>query len=186
MSDTLSQDTLVHQRLRASSSGLLWLGLAMSLVGVAAIVFPMISTLVATLLVGWTFIIAGGLMFAGAFSIHGTGPFFGALLIGLITVVAGAFLVFNPLAGAVALTIVIAFIFMIEGAVELAFALEIRPHAGWVGMLISALASIILALVIAAGLPGISVIVLGILLGINFLTTGFGYVFVSRMLQSKP
>ncbi len=185
MSGTFWQDTPVHQRLRASSSGLMWLGLAMSLVGVAAIVFPMISTLVATLLVGWVFIFAGTLMFLGAFSIHGTGPFFGALLLGLITLVGGAFLVFNPLAGALALTVVIAFIFMIEGAVELSFALEIRPHVGWVGMLISAIASIVLALVIAAGLPGISVIVLGVLLGINFLTTGFGYIFISRMLRSQ-
>lgn len=178
------QDTLFHQRLRDSSSRLLWVGIALSLVGGAAIVFPMISTLFATLLVGWTFIFAGGLMFAGAFSIHGTGPFFGALLIGLITVGAGAFLVFNPMAAALALTVIVAFIFMIEGAVELAFAFEVRPHAGWIGMLISALASIFLALVIAAGLPGISVITLGLLLGINFVTTGVGYIFVSRTLKS--
>ncbi len=185
MSGTFWQETPVHQRLRASSNGLLWLGLAMSLVGIAAIIFPMISTLVATLLVGWVFIFAGALMFVGAFSIHGTGPFFGALLLSLVTLAGGAFLVFNPLAGALALTVVVAFIFMIEGAVELSFAFEIRPHTGWLGMLVSAIASIILALVIAAGLPGISVIVLGVLLGINFLTTGFGYIFVSRMLRSQ-
>ena len=186
MSSAASQDTLFHQKVRASSGALMWLGIAMSLVGVVAIVFPMVSTLVATLLVGWTFIFAGALMVISAFSIHGTGPFFGALLLGLITVVGGAFLIFNPLAGALALTVIVAFIFMIEGAVELAFAFEMRPHPGWIGMLISAIASIILALLIAAGLPGVSVIVLGLLLGINFLTTGFGYIFVSRMLKSQP
>jgi uncharacterized membrane protein HdeD (DUF308 family) len=37
-----------------------------------------------------------------------------------------------------------------------------------------------LALVIAVGLPGISLIALGILLGINFLSTGLGYIFAAR------
>jgi uncharacterized membrane protein HdeD (DUF308 family) len=36
---------------------------------------------------------------------------------------------------------------------------------------------------IAAGWPGISVIALGILLGVNFISSGLGYIFVSRMLQ---
>jgi uncharacterized membrane protein HdeD (DUF308 family) len=55
-----------------------------------------------------------------------------------------------------------------------------RPHRGWVWMLLSGLASVVLALVIAVGLPGISLIALGILLGINFLSTGLGYIFASR------
>jgi uncharacterized membrane protein HdeD (DUF308 family) len=37
---------------------------------------------------------------------------------------------------------------------------------------------------IAAGWPQISVIVLGILLGVNFITTGFGYIFVSRTMKA--
>jgi uncharacterized membrane protein HdeD (DUF308 family) len=58
-----------------------------------------------------------------------------------------------------------------------------RPHPGWVGMLLSGIASIVMAVLIAAGWPGISVIVLGILLGVNFITTGLGYMSVSRALK---
>jgi len=176
-------DSLFHTRLKASSGALFWIGLALVVVGIAAIAFPIFSTLVAALLVGWTFLLSGTLMFVGAFSIHGTGPFFGSLLIGLLSVVAGVFLLFNPLAGALALTILLAVVFLIQGAVELVFAFEMRPHTGWLWMAISGLASILLSLVIAAGLPATSVIALGILLGINLLTTGLGYLFVSRAIQ---
>ena len=93
---------------------------------------------------------------------------------------AGVFLLFNPFAGAMALTIVLAVIFLVQGAFEIAFAFDMRPAQGWVWMLLSGAASVILALVIAVGLPAISAIALGILLGINFLSTGLGYVFVSR------
>jgi uncharacterized membrane protein HdeD (DUF308 family) len=41
-----------------------------------------------------------------------------------------------------------------------------------------------MAVLIAAGWPAVSVIVLGILLGVNLLTTGFGYIFVSRSLRA--
>jgi uncharacterized membrane protein HdeD (DUF308 family) len=116
----------------------------------------------------------------GSFSIHGTGPFFGALLSSLISIAAGAFLLFNPLAGVVALTLVIGVIFMFQGVFEIFFAFEMRPHAGWVGMLLSGGASVAMAVLIAAGWPTISTIVLGILLAVNFISTGIGYIFVSR------
>jgi uncharacterized membrane protein HdeD (DUF308 family) len=75
---------------------------------------------------------------------------------------------------------VLGVIFLVQGAFELALAFEMRPNRAWTWMLLSGLASVVLALVIAVGLPGISLIALGILLGINFLTTGLGYIFASR------
>jgi uncharacterized membrane protein HdeD (DUF308 family) len=179
MTDT-SGKGLLHTRLRASASRLLWIGIAMAVLGVAAIVFPILSTIVTALLVGWVFFFAGVLMVAGAFSIHGTGPFFGALLIGLLTLLAGVFLLFNPIVGALALTVLLGVLFLIQGTFELALAFEMRPHRNWVWMLLSGAASIVLAIIIVVGLPGISAVALGILLGINFLSTGLGYIFASR------
>lgn len=51
-------------------------------------------------------------------------------------------------------------------------------------MLISGFASVFLAIVVAAGWPEISAITLGILLGVNFLSTGVGYIVVSRSMSS--
>jgi uncharacterized membrane protein HdeD (DUF308 family) len=183
MSNTGVADSIFHTRVRGSSTQLLILGIAMAFLGIAAIAFPFIATIVAALLVGWVFLFAGIFMFLGAFSIHGTGPFFGALLFGLISIAAGVFLLFNPLGGAVTLTLVIGILFMFQGAFELIFAFEVRPHTGWIGMVVSALASIILAVLIMAGWPAVSSIVLGILLGVNFLTTGIGYVALSQMMK---
>jgi uncharacterized membrane protein HdeD (DUF308 family) len=184
MSSTTAADSLFHGRLRASSSKLLWLGLAMLVVGIAALIFPIFSTIVAALFVGWVFLVSGGFMLFGSFSIHGTGPFFGALLLSLLSIAAGVFLIFNPLVGAVALTLVVGVIFIFQGAFEIFFAFETRPHQGWIGMLISGVASIVMAVLIAAGWPAISLVVLGILLGVNLVTTGVGYILVSRSLQS--
>jgi len=183
MSDTSGFDTLFHGRIRAVSHRLFWFGLAMTILGVVALLFPVLSSLVAALLVGWVLIFAGGITLFAAFSMHGTGPFFGALLLGLLSFAAGVFLIANPLAGAIALTLMVGILFMMQGAFEVVFAFEMRPHTGWIGMLLSGLVSILMAVLIAAGWPGVSVIVLGVLLGVNFISTGLGYIFVSKMMK---
>jgi uncharacterized membrane protein HdeD (DUF308 family) len=176
-------DSLFHDRLQAASGKLFWLGLALLVLGVVALIFPIVSTLAATLFVGWMLLISGGFTLAGSFSIHGTGPFFGALLLALLSIAAGVFLLWNPAAGAVGLTLMVGAIFMVEGAFEMVFAFEMRPNRGWSAVMVSAVASIVVAVLIAAGWPQISVLVLGILLGVNFIVTGLSYMFVSRALK---
>jgi len=184
MSGTFLGDNLFHGRLRTAAPGLFWLGLVMVLLGLAAIFFPMVATLAATVLVGWLLLLFGLFALFGAFSIHGTGPFFAALLLGLLAFAAGFFLLFSPLAGAVALTLLAGITFLMQGAFELVFAFEMRPVGGWIGMALSGIASVVVALIIIAGWPGISLIVLGILLGVNFLTTGLAYLAASRAFRT--
>lgn len=183
MTDKLFNETLLHDRLRSASNWLLWLGIAMLVLGAAAIIWPAISTLVATLFVGWMLLLSGVAALFGSFTIRGTGPFFGALLLALLSIAAGVFLLFNPLAGEVALTLMVAVIFTIQGAFEMLFAFDVRPHQGWVPMLLSAIVTIVTALLIVAMWPGISLFLLGILLGVNFITTGLGYMAISRALK---
>jgi uncharacterized membrane protein HdeD (DUF308 family) len=183
MNPTSVIDTLFHGRLRSATRSLLWLGIAMTALGVVALVFPVVSTLAATLFVGWLLLLFGGFTLAGSFSLHGAGPFFGALLLALLSIAAGVFLLFNPRAGEIALTLMVGAIFMVQGAYEMAFAFEMRPLAGWVAVLLSAITSIVMAALIVAGWPGISLIVLGILVGVNFISTGLGYIVVSRAMK---
>jgi uncharacterized membrane protein HdeD (DUF308 family) len=180
MNGTFTRDSHFHGRLRSGASGMFWLGLVMALLGCGAIIFPLVATLAATVLIGWLFLIFGVITLSGAFSIHGTGPFFAAALLGLLALGAGVFLLFSPLAGAVALTLIVGVMCLLQGAFELAFAFEMRPYRGWLGMLVSGLASIAVALIILAGWPGISLVALGILFGVNFLTTGFGFMAAAR------
>jgi uncharacterized membrane protein HdeD (DUF308 family) len=50
-------------------------------------------------------------------------------------------------------------------------------------MLLSGLVSIAVGLIIAGGLPGISLVALGLVVGINFLSTGIAFILLS---QSVP
>ncbi|MBV8683338.1 MAG: DUF308 domain-containing protein [Caulobacteraceae bacterium] len=170
-------------QVRKEAGHLMWLGLAFLVIGIAALVFPMISTLAATLLVGWILIFSGVASLFGAFSIRGAGPFFGALLFGLLALAAGVFILARPLGGALAITLCLAILFMIQGAFEAVLAFELRPARGWFWMLISAVASVIVALVIIAGWPGVSLIALGIIIGVNFISSGLAYLLLGGALR---
>ena len=183
MTNTLAPGSLPWTNLRSASRWMMWRGVAMVALGVGALVFPIISTIVASLMVGWMLLFFGGIGLFGSFSIHGTGPFFGALLTAILAVAAGLFLLLNPLAGAVALTLMVAGLFSLQGAFEISFAFEMRPRDGWVTMLISGIISVVVAVWIVAMWPGISLVLLGILFGVNFVSTGIAYISLSRALQ---
>jgi uncharacterized membrane protein HdeD (DUF308 family) len=186
MTDAPFNQSFFHSRVKGATRQLFWVGLAMVVLGIVAIIFPMASTLVATLMIGWILLFFGGIMLFGSFSIHGTGPFFGALLLALLAIAAGLYLLLNPAAGAAALTLIVALLFSVQGAFEISFAFELRPLTGWVSLLVSGIISVAAAILIVATWPGISLVLLGVMVGINFLSTGVADIFVSRALKEVP
>ena len=177
--------TTFRRELRKETSQFMWLGAALLAVGIVALVFPLISTLVATLFVGSLLAITGVLSLFLAFSVRGAGPFFGALLFALLSVAVGVFIIARPGVGELAITISLGVLFTIQGAFEAVLAFEVRPIRGWVWMLLSAIASIVLSVVILSGLPVVSLFALGILIGINFISSGLAYMLVGGAVKRE-
>lgn len=171
------------RRVRGEAGRMTWLGVALLVLGVCALVFPELASFVVTFFVGWVLIIAGVASIFGSFSIRGTGPFFGALLFGLLSLACGVFLLFRPGVGLLVLTMIVGVLFMIQGASEIILAFEARPSSGWGWMLGSAVASILVAILILAGWPTSSLITLGVLMGVNFITSGVAHLMVANSVR---
>ena len=181
---TATTDSTLLQHVRGTASSFIWLGVALIVVGVAAIVWPVFSSLAATYMVGWILCITGVIGVFGAFSIRGAGPFFGALLFSLLSLGVGIYMLVRPASGELALTLTLGVLFLFQGAFEGVMTYELRRTGAWGWMLVSALASIFLAFVLISGLPGISNVALGVILGVNFITSGLSYVFVGNQAKS--
>ncbi len=178
-------DSAVRKEVRKETSRLMWLGAALLIVGVVAVAFPMVSTLVAALFVGWLLVVTGALGLFVAFPIRGAGPFFGALLFSLLSIAAGVFILARPTIGELALTISLGALFMVQGAFEAGLAFEFRPARGWGWMLLSAAASVVLSIIILSGLPQLSLVTLGILIGVNFISSGLAYLVIGGAVNSE-
>ena len=155
------------------------LGIVLILAGLAAIAFPFLSSIAAKVVLGWLFLIGGVMMIVHAFQAPGWGGFLWELLVGILYVVVGGYLAFFPLAGLLTLTIVIAALFIAEGVFEAIMAFRVRPHEGWVWLLLSGIAALAVGVIIAMGLPESAIWALGLLVGINLLFSGWSYVFLA-------
>ena len=175
---------VLMERLAAQKSQIFWSGASMTVVGLLALLFPAFTTFTIEVVVGWLLVFAGAATIYGAFSVGGTGPFFSLLLLGLLKLALGVYLLMHPDDGMMALTLMLAILFMLDGAIQLGFALDLRPTDGWIWVLVSALVSIAAGLLIAAGLPATSIFAIGMLVGINFLSTGLANIMLSRLLPS--
>ena len=167
------------------------LGIVLLILGIAAIAFPQISSLAVELWVGWTLLIAGIAFVIHAFTAKDWGGgFWLQLLLGVLYVLAGASLVVFPVSGMVTLTVLLAALFLAEGVLQVIMSLRVRGHGGWIWLLISGLIAIAAGALIALKLPSSAAWALGLLAGINLISTGWGFVFMAlagrRVQQGAP
>jgi uncharacterized membrane protein HdeD (DUF308 family) len=181
MTEAISQanlDTTIAEARRQIADNWGWflaLGILLIIAGMAAIAFPLLSTIATKIALGWIFLIAGALILVHAFSLRQWQGFLLSLLIGVLYLAAGTWLAFTPFAGVVALTILLAALFLAEGVLEVIMGLRVRPHAGWGWLLLSGVIAIAVGLLIAAELPSSAAWAIGLLTGINLLSSGVSF-----------
>lgn len=180
---TSNTDTDAAGLLKRLRKAVLGAGIVMALLGVAALIMPVLSSLIIGLLIGWLLFLGGVVSIAGAFSFRGTRLFIWQLLGGFIPLLAGGLLIVFPAQGVIALTVLIAIVFILTGGAQLTFARWARPAPGWEWGLASAAVSILLGVFILVLLPQASAVMLGLLVGIDFLSTGLAMILIAQATQ---
>jgi len=155
------------------------LGILMIVLGLAAIAFPYATTIAAKIMIGWLFLIGGFAEIFRAFSMKNWKSLLGNLLVGVLYVFVGAWLAFFPLAGIISLTLMLAFVFILEGAVKLSMGFKLRPMEGWGWIVFSAVIAILAGVLLIAGLPGTAAWAIGLLVGVNLLSAGMSYLMLA-------
>ncbi len=155
------------------------LGIVMILAGMLAIVSPLVAGVVAVYIVAWMAIINGAVQLVFGFRAHSGGKMILEILLGLLYIAAGVFILLHPAGGLLALTLVIAWFLLIYGIFALVLAFQLRPHKGWGWILFDAVLTILLGILIWRHWPVNSAWIVGVLLGISFISSG-----VSRLMLS--
>jgi uncharacterized membrane protein HdeD (DUF308 family) len=149
-------------------------GIVLVLLGLTAVMLPLIATLAIALVVGWVFLLSGIVGLVATFRMRHAPGFWWSLLSGILGLVAGFVLLRWPLTGAVSLTLVLTVFLTLEGVVSIMFALEHKRELSgrWGMMLISGIVDLILAGMIFVGLPATAAWAIGLLVGINMIFGG--------------
>jgi uncharacterized membrane protein HdeD (DUF308 family) len=164
-------------------------GIVLVVLGVAAIMLPVIATLAVALFLGWLFLISGIVGLITTFMMRNAPGFWWSLLSAVLALGAGLVLLAWPVSGAVSLTLVLIVFFVIEGVASIMLALEHRESGRWGWLLASGIVDLFLAGLILAGLPGTAAWALGLLVGINMIFGGaslIGMALHARSLDTVP
>ena len=167
------------QAVRNNRGMFIAVGVLLLIIGLGAIVFPFMSAISVTLLVGVALVIAGFLQVVHAFSAKGWGGFFWEIVIGLLEIIFGVILLVYPVAGVMTLTLFLAIMFAVEGIARSVMAFQMRPEAGWGWLLASGIASLAIGILLWIDYPGSAIWAIGLLVGINFIMAGWGLIMVA-------
>jgi uncharacterized membrane protein HdeD (DUF308 family) len=156
------------------------LGVVLIILGLAALWNYVDATLVTTVIVGWVVVIAGVANIVGAF-MSGAGGGWRILqgLLGVLFIIIGFNVIAEPLAGAIALTVVVGAMLIADGIFRIVATFMDRGTGG-IWMILLGVLNILLGLWLWTGIPYSSVAI-GLFVGIELIVAGTAWLVAGFM-----
>ena len=172
MQDALKDALKTHWKL------FLFQGVVMVILGILAVAWPAVATLAVDIYIGWLFLICGTVGLVAMFSARDVPAFLWTLLTAALAMAVGVLLIWKPAEGAESLTIVLTAFFIAEGVFQIAgsFAYRDAMPGSWGWMLASGISDLILAGLLIMYWPVSTAWALGLLVGVNLITSGVAIV----------
>ncbi len=159
-------------------------GILSAIAGFLALVAPLVAGLSVALTVGVLLIVAGVSRLFLAFRMGSFGHGLLVFVIGLLSVVAGGYMLGRPGMALATLTLFLAAYFLVEGAFEIIWAFRLRPIKGWGWTLFSGIVALALGVMIWAQFPVSGVWAVGTLVGVSLMFGGISLASVCAAARS--
>ncbi len=182
------QFVLSQKELRAHWKSILFEGVLFVILGVFALSIPTLFSIAFELVVGWLFLLGGAIQLYRSIQSNKAPGFWWSILSALLAMVFGIILVFNPLQGLIALTMIIAIYFMVEGIVKIFFFFFLQEFATGIFFLINGILSIVISVIVFSGWPFSATWFIGVLMGVYLIMSGLAFIMIStkaRQLKGK-
>jgi uncharacterized membrane protein HdeD (DUF308 family) len=171
--------------IRKSSGWFLVLGILLVTLGATCIVKAQTATTFSILALGWVLAISGVFWLIVSFQALGWGGFFLYLLNAIIRGAAGYLLIRHPDAGAAAVTMLLAALFIVGGLFRTVGASVIR-FPWWGGTVLSGIVAVGLGIYLLANWPVASTFFVGIVIGVDLLFDGVALLAFGAAIRSLP
>ena len=106
-------------------------GIVLVILGVLAILVPMIATIPVTIVIGWLILISGVVGLVTTFLARSVPGFWWSMVSAVVSVVAGIMLLGGPILEEVSLTLLLVVFLTIEGTAWSAYALQYNEELSW-------------------------------------------------------
>ena len=160
-------------------------GIVFLLFGIIALGYSVLATLASVVVFGWLLLFGGVFEIVHAFKAPGWSGLFVEALIGILYVVVGVMMVFNPGAGALSMTLLMAAFFLVGGIFRMVGAAMLRPPS-WGWLMVSGAITLLLGVLIWAEWPASAFWVIGLFVGIDMIFTGSWLVLLALGIRRLP
>jgi uncharacterized membrane protein HdeD (DUF308 family) len=150
-------------------------GIAFLVIGVLALSSPPLASLAASIYLGAMLSVAGAFMLAGGIAGIGHRGGWLSILLGILTVLVGVLIIYNPVVGAISLTWLMGAWFLVGGIFELALAFSIPAGRGW--LILVGIVNIVLGAWVVMLDPPQAFAFLGFFVGISLVFRGLWSLF---------
>jgi uncharacterized membrane protein HdeD (DUF308 family) len=157
-----------------------WIGVGLIILGILALALPQQSGIAVAVGVGVLLLLAGVFRIFFLFLAPTWGTVFWRFLFGMVAIVAGGVMIFDPVVGLNALTIITIAYFLIDGVTETLMGLRLPPGAGGFWLVANGILSLVLGIMIWRSWPVSGELAVPILIGIKLVFTGIVVLAVSR------
>ena len=147
-------------------------GTLIGVLGVIAIFSPFVTGVTLSAMLGVLLVVGGIGHGVHVFSARGWSGVVWQTVLAAVYIVGGIALFANPVVGLLTLTLLLAAFFLAEGVVEVVMALRLRPADSWGWMLGSGVVGVAAGALIWAGWPSTALWAVGLIFGIELLSTG--------------
>jgi uncharacterized membrane protein HdeD (DUF308 family) len=172
--------TPILDGIRENASVAVTAGIVLVIMGFLAIAAPLAAGLSITTIVGILLAVGGISQSFLAFRAGAFGRGLWIFAVGLLMAITGIYMFTQPVAGLAALTIMLVAYLFATGICELIIALQIRPGPGWGWTMLSAVITLLLAIMLWRQFPVSGIWAIGILFGIKMIFSGWSLVFLGR------
>ena len=146
-------------------------GILLVIAGILALVYPLITNVALAVFLGWMLLLSGIVQAVTLIGGGKTPDFWLQLISAALSVIVGFLFLRNPAVAVGTLIMLMSVFFLIEGISKTVFSLTIRPFPNWGWVLASGVLGILIAFWLLAN-PGMSLLLLGILIGIQLIAEG--------------
>ena len=153
--------------------------------GLLAIGIPLVAGVAVATLVAWLLLFSGALHLALAWRSHTAGSVVWEILLGLAYGAIAFYILAQPLAGLVSLTLAVAIYLFVEGVLEFILWLQLRAAPGRAWLLIDGIVTLVLAAMIWSTWPSSAAWVIGTLVGISMFFSGISRLVLSLAVRRR-
>ena len=169
----MTTNLLSSEEIKKATNWVIFLSIALIVLGIVAIISPAIASAFFTAMMGWIALISGILMVIQSFRSHPVRGFWLNLIVGLLYAISGVYILLNLGAALLALTLAFGILFIVEGiyTIIMGFTQKVGRSMSWL-VVLNGVVTLILGIMVLNRWPVSALWLIGLYVGISLLLTG--------------